>query len=225
MTAKIRREDLEGLKIGDLRKGKPWQPDLYLIRHGAREAIVKDYLKKKRIYRFFVGLPAIYREAYIYKKLEGLPGIPKFIGKVDRYALIVEYIRGKDASKCNKGELPVSFFLQLREIIDEVHRRNIVLCDMRNNRNILVTEDQRPCLIDFSTAFERGFRVNILRNFLFNTFYQDDLLGIAKLKKQIAPHLMTDDEKKKLEEGLFLQKEAIFIRDHLRRVIRNLVGN
>lgn len=222
----IARQDIERLKVDYLRKGeKPWQPDLYLVRCGSREAVLKDYAKKKFVYRFFIGVLAIYRETYIYEKLEGLPGIPAFIGKVDRYAIIVEYIKGKDASRCKKGELPPLFFARLREIIDMVHGRGIVLCDMRNNKNILVTEDQSPYLIDFSTAFERGFRINILRNFIFNIFYQDDLLGIAKLKGQIAPQLLTSEEEEKLEKGLFLQREAIFVRNHLRSILRRLAGS
>lgn len=222
----ILREDIEGLKIDYLRKGsKPWQPDLYLIRYGSKEAVFKDYAKKDFICRLFVGITAIYREAYIYKRLGGLSGIPKFIGKVDRYAIIVEYINGKDASRCREGELPPIFFARLREIIDMVHARGIVLCDMRNSKNVLVSVDQEPYLIDFSTAFERGFRINILRNFIFNIFYQDDLLGISKLKRQIAPHLLTREEEEKLNKGLFLQKEAIFVRNHIRSILRRLVGS
>lgn len=224
--AEITRRDIERLKIDYLRKGKrPWQPDLYLVRYDSKEAVLKDYAEKNFLCRFFVGILAIYREAYIYRRLEGLSGIPKFIGKVDRYAIVVEYIKGKDASRCKKDELPPLFFARLREIIDSVHGRGIVLCDMRNNKNILVTEDQRPYLIDFSTAFERGFGINILRNFIFSIFYQDDLLGIAKLKRQNAPQLLSKEEEARLDKGLFLQKEAIFIRNHLRNILRRLAGS
>ena len=186
--------------------------------------MVKDYAAKPFIFRFFIGIIANRREAFIYRKLEGLRGIPKWIGLIDRYALAIAYVPGRNASELNSGELTPLFFKKLREIVDAIHDRGIVLCDLRNIKNVILGEDGEPYLIDFSTAFQKGSRVNFLKNGLYRIFYQDDLLGIAKLKKRCAPGLLTESERSALEKGLFLQKEAIFIKHKGRALLQKLFG-
>ena len=209
----ITRENLEGRIIDSLRPAKPWQPDVLRARGGRGTVVVKDYRRRGFLYRFFVGIPSTWNESRMYRRLEGLEGIPRCAGRIDRYALAVDYIEGRNASAFRPGELPKEFFDRLRSIVDAVHARNVVLCDLRNKKNIMVGTDGRPYLIDLCTAFGRGRFWNPLRTWLFGVFYQDDLLGIAKLKRQLAPDLLTPEEDRKLTEGLFLQKEAMAIRD------------
>ena len=184
--------------------------------------MVKDYAPRGFLYRFFVGLWSTWREIKIYKKLEGVPGIPRCYGKIDHYAFAIEYIPGRTTATFQPGDLSADFFLKLRRVIDDVHARGIVLCDMRNNKNIIVTESNDPILIDFCTAFERGGPFNLLKNKIHDIFYRDDLLGIAKLKKNLAPELMSLREREELEKGLPLQREVMFVRDVVRGFLKKL---
>ncbi|MFQ5455259.1 MAG: hypothetical protein ACE5EA_03510 [Nitrospirota bacterium] len=222
----VAREDFKECCIKEyLRRGKPWQPDVLLIEKDSQLIVIKDYLHRPFLYRVFVGIWSVWRESYIYRRLNGLSGVPKFYGKIDRYALAIEYIKGKNASECKKEDISKDFFIRLKEIVDIIHEKGIVICDMRNNKNIIIRDDGMPYIIDYCTAFERGYKINLIRNFIFNIFWQDDMLGIAKLKKRTAPELLSKEEEDGLTNGLFLQKEAIFIRKIVTKWLKKLTAN
>jgi hypothetical protein len=108
--------------------------------------------------------------------------------------------------------------------VDAIHDRGVVLCDLRNIKNVIVGDDGEPYLIDFSTAFQKGGRLNFLKNGLYRIFLQDDLLGIAKLKRNKALQLLTDEERVALEKGVFLQREAIFLKLKGRSFLKKIFG-
>ncbi len=207
-----------------LREGRPWKPDVFLVRAGGGLYVVKDYAEKGWVFRVCVGALSIRREALMYRMLRDIRGIPSEAHTVDRYAIAVTHIPGRDAAQLQRGELTPLFFSRLREIIDRIHDRGIVLCDLRNIKNVLLGDDGKPYLIDFSTAFQRGGRWNILRNGIYRIFFQDDLLGIAKLKRERAPHLLTDAERSALEKGVFLQRPAVAVKLTARKSLRWLFG-
>lgn len=221
-TLDVKRTELEGLVQEYIRRDVLWKPDILLIKKDAHLAVVKDYAYQPFLYRFFVGIVANSREIRVYQRLKGVAGVPTVYGRVDRYALVLSFVRGRNAAKCVPGELKDSFFRRLRESVDEIHSRGIVLCDLRNARNIMIDEDENPVLIDLCTAFSRGRRLNFIRNFIFDIFYQDDLLGIAKLKVSLAPHLLTEDERQKLQNGLRFQRQAIWLRNVGRKILKKI---
>lgn len=221
MLSGLTRDSLSDHIIEVLRPEKPWKPDILLVRVNGQRAVVKDYACRGWLYRLY-GIWSTWRESYFYQKLVGLPGVPAYYGKLDRYALVIEYIPGKNASKYRPGELPPKFFNQLRAVLDRIHERGVVLCDMRNDKNIIVSEKFEPYLIDYCAAIEQKNNWNPVRRWLFSTFMQDDLLGLAKLKKNLAPELLSEEERQGLEEGLFLQRQAIAVRNIAKRFLKKL---
>lgn len=219
----LSRSNLENQTVRYVRRGKPWQADLLLVKLNGNLGLVKDYSKTPWLYRMFVGRVSTWRERAIYQKLHGLPGIPRYFGRLDRYALVVEYIPGQAASQVKPGLVGPEFFDRLQSVVDRIHQRGIVLCDLRHTANIIVSDQGEPFLVDFCTAFERGSRWNIFKKWIYDLFHQDDLLGIAKLKKHLAPELLSDEERDKLERGLFLQGPAIRIRNFSRKWLKKLV--
>ena len=220
----ISRDNLRDRVTEELRKGKPWQPDILLVKGHSGPVVVKDYHHRPFLYRAFVGLFSIWHENRMYRKLAGISGIPQCYGKLDRHAIVLEYIPGRNASKLSVGQVTPDFFVRLQKIVDQVHARGIVLCDLRNRKNVMVTDRLEPYIIDLCTAFQRGSRWNLPKNFLFDLFYQDDLLGVAKLKKKVAPELLSPEEAGKLSEGLFLQREAMAVRDFCVRWLKKMVA-
>ncbi|HUK55493.1 MAG TPA: hypothetical protein VLY20_02410 [Nitrospiria bacterium] len=220
----VTRENLVQRCLEPLRPSKPWQPDILLVRADAGPIVVKDYQPRGFLYRFFVGLVSTWNEARMYRKLAGLQGIPRYYGKLDRYALAIEYIEGRNASKFKTGELSHDFFHRLKQIVDSVHERNVVLCDLRNKKNIMISKSGEPYLIDLATAFERGRRWSFFRNGLYGIFYQDDYLGLAKLKRQLAPEILTTEEADRLDRGLFMQNKAVAVRNFCVRWLKRLVS-
>ncbi|MFQ5580237.1 MAG: RIO1 family regulatory kinase/ATPase [Nitrospiria bacterium] len=207
-----------------LREGKPWKPDIFLLQKEGRKVLIKDYSGKSFCFRVFVGIIAVRREVFIYKKLQGILGIPKCYGTIDRYAIALEFIPGRNGDELREKDLDPSFFRKMRDVIDAVHERGIVLCDLRNIKNVLMGEDGKPYLIDFATAFQKGGRLNIFKNMVYHIFQQDDILGIAKLKRTRAKHLLSAEEHFSLEKGLFGEKEAKIIRTKGQLFLKKIFG-
>ncbi len=81
--------------------------------------------------------------------------------------------------------------------------------DLRHKGNILVSENGEPFLIDFNSSLafkEKGF----LRRYLFPLLRWVDYGGLLKLKKRIAPALLTSEELASLKRFERLRKFWIF---------------
>lgn len=216
----LSRGDLERQTVQFIRRGEPWQADLLLVQINGKLGFVKDYSRRPWFFRCAVGAIATWREGAIYQRLQGLPGIPKLYGRLDRYALVIEYVPGLPATKVKPGLVPPEFFDQLRQVVSEVHERGIVLCDLRHTANIIVSDAGKPYLVDFCTAFERGSRYNPIKKWLYEIFRKDDMLGVIKAKKRLAPDLVSERERTLLDRGIFLQGAAICLRDFSRKWIK-----
>lgn len=206
-----------------VRRGRPWQPDILLLDHAGRPVIVKDYAPRKWLYRVGVGLFSVWRESLIYHVLEGVPGVPRFVGRIDRYALATEYIPGKGAGEARPGEVGEAFFTRLADTVAAVHARGVALCDLRNMNNVLISDRGEPYVIDFAAAVRRGAHWNLPLNAVFRLFAQDDRLGVIKLKRRLAPHLVTTEESRRYRKGVFLQVPAIAVRNWGRKLLKRLV--
>jgi len=216
----VTRETLPPL--GNIYPGKQAQANIWLTRINNQLVAVKDYRLKGFLFKILFGRWLIRREFEIYKKLQGIKGIPQVYKLLDKDAFILEYIEGTDCSKLEKGSLPEVFFSQLKDLIDEIHARGVVHCDLKKRANIIVTNGYQPYLVDFATSFTKGSRFNFIQNWFYKQFYQDDLNSIAKLKKKISPHLLTPEEEDNLSRRLFLEPEIRFLRKHVRRWIKRL---
>ncbi len=222
--AALTREAIMRARPTYLRHGRPWQPDILLLEHDGRRVIVKDYAPRKWIYRVVVGLISVAREAMIYRLLAGIPGVPRFVGQVDCYALATEYVPGKGGGEAAPGDVDDTFFTRLSSTVDAIHARGVVLCDLRNMNNVLVSERGEPVLIDFAAGLRRGARWNLPLNAIVGLFAQDDRLGVIKLKQRLAPHLVTPEESRRYREGVFMQRPVIAVRDWGKRWLKRLAG-
>ena len=81
--------------------------------------------------------------------------------------------------------------------------------DLRHKGNILASEKGEPILIDFNSSFafkDKGF----LRRFLFPLLRWVDYGGLLKLKRRMAPALLTSEELAFLKRFERLRKLWIF---------------
>jgi RIO-like serine/threonine protein kinase len=216
----VKRENLHYLKT--IYPGKGTQASIWLTKINDQLVVVKDYHLRGFLFKLLFGRWLIRREFEIYKKLQGIKGIPKVYKLLDKDAFILEYIEGKDCSNFDKGSLPEEFFIHLRNLIDEIHAHGVVHCDLKKRMNIIITDGYQPYLIDFAAAFTKGRMFNFIRNWFYKQFYQDDLNAIAKLKKKLSPHLLTQEEEKNLYKRLFLENEVRALRQYVRKLIKKL---
>lgn len=222
--AALTREAIARGRPRYVRRGRPWQPDILLVEHEGEAVIVKDYAPRKWVYRVGVGLFSVWREVTIYGALAGIPGVPRLVGRIDRYALATEYIPGKGAGEAAPGEVGETFFARLAATVEAIHARGVALCDLRNMNNVLISEKGEPYVIDFAAGLRRGAPWNLPLNALHRLFAQDDRLGVIKLKQRLAPHLVTAEESRRYRKGVFLQTPAIAVRNWGRRWLKRLVG-
>jgi hypothetical protein len=219
----IKRTDLARYPVKVLRAGKPWQPDILLVETDGGRCVVKDYKPRGLLCRVGLGLWSVAHEAAMYRRLSGQAGIPRYYGKLDRYALAVEYIPARSAAELKGRPVPAIFFDRLRELVDRIHDRGFVLADLRNRGNVLITETFEPYLVDLCTAFDRGAWFNLPKRLLHRIFFQDDLLGVLKLKRHLAPDLLTREEAERLDRGLFMEKSVVRLRNWCVRWLKKTV--
>jgi hypothetical protein len=200
------REEIKRKSIC-LTKGNFGKPDLNQVEAEGRSLMIKDVGRKNFFLRWTLGLWLIHKEWKIYSRLTGVKGIPRPIERVDRFAFAMEFIPGRPILR---GEsLPPSFFHELERVLGDIHERGIVHMDLRHKGNILVSEKGEPYLIDFNSSFafkEKGF----LRRYLFPLLRWVDYGGLLKLKKRIAPALLTSEELAFLKRFERLRKLWIF---------------
>lgn len=139
------------------------------------------------------------REFCLLRRLEGIPGIPRAYAIIGRHALMTEYIAGRTIGKFRPGELPDRVYHALEETLRSVHRRGVLHLDLRQKKNILISEaDGRPYLIDFANAV----RVDAASPWrgLARRLQDVDRSGLLKFKARNFPHLLTGADR------AFLQK-------------------
>lgn len=117
----------------------------------------KVILKIGRTHDVF-GLPAVSvgrwlarREAANYRLLQGVAGIPAFLGLWGRTGFLHEYVEGHPLQR--RERVSDEFFPALKRLLREVHERGAAYVDLEKRENILVGDDGRPYLIDFQISF------------------------------------------------------------------------
>jgi predicted Ser/Thr protein kinase len=92
------------------------------------------------------------REFAAYRRLEGLDGIPRCYGMIDERYLVIEFIHGTPYREAQWSDRD-RWFAEFLRVIRSFHERGVSHGDLKSKTNILVTEDEKPCVIDFGTAF------------------------------------------------------------------------
>jgi serine/threonine protein kinase len=121
------------------------------------------------------------REYEAYRRMEGLQGVPRCYGLVAGRYLVLEFIRGtpyREASWADRDR----WFEEFLAVLRAFHARGVSHGDLKSKSNIMVTDDGKPCVIDFGTAFlfKPGFHP--LNNRLFEYGRRMDINAWVKHK-------------------------------------------
>ncbi len=199
---------LEALGREVLVLGRWSKADVHLLRLGAdQKAVLKDYSRKLLPVRW-LGAWQLTREARAYRRLAGLPGIPRCYGQPRKCAILLEYIEGRRLSACHNNDrfdIP-ALLTRLEGIIDRMQSAGFTHNDLRCRENILVRDrDQAIFLIDFSgvLTFPPG---SLRRRFLFRFARTVDRGAWLKWKKKLAPEHLTEREQGELRRTESLRR-------------------
>jgi serine/threonine protein kinase len=175
------------------------RPDVLLICLDGDEAVLKDYSHSDTWFRRLLAPLLVIREVRSLKKLEGINGIPRLYHVYSHHAFLIESIHGVAASQLEKGDLGNEFFEKMVMLLDDVHDHGVTHCDLRSAGNTIVTEDHQPWLVDFVASIHQSSGWNFIGRWIFAQFVDADYSAVLKLKKRLAPELLTRDEIDRLE--------------------------
>jgi predicted Ser/Thr protein kinase len=207
-AARLRRRDLEAKTVRVIHQGKGFQSSVYLVESDGQRAAVKDFLRTPAKFRRFVAPWLVSREIKALKALDGTPGVPRFFGRVDRYAFAMEFIEGRPIAEFGPGELSPEVLARVQEAIDGIHARGVSHGDLKRRSNLLVTPDERIYLIDFAAALVGNRALNPFANWLQKRMAEIDDKSMLKIKKFSAPDQMSEDDWQRLNSRTPLEKWA-----------------
>jgi RIO-like serine/threonine protein kinase len=170
-----------------LSRGRWANAVLYLHRHQGASWVVKDFRPRNFAVRNTVGRLLIRREMRALRRLAGVAGVPAGAFRVDAHALAYRFIPGVPLNHADLGARAADFFTQLERLLSEVHAVGGILhLDVRNGRNVLVSERGEPVLIDFQSHVGTGWMPARLRRWA----ERYDLGGVYKHWERRSPETL-----------------------------------
>lgn len=143
----------------------------------------------------FVGEWLARREAGFYGALQGLEGIPGFLGMWGGHGVAHEYVEGHPLRR--NEWVSDEFFPRLARLLDAIHARDMAYVDLEKRENILVGDDGNPYLIDFQISFAlrtpRSRRSRILR-FLLRKLQESDRYHLLKHHRRHRPDQLSPEQ-------------------------------
>ncbi len=183
----LTRADLPALSRGYVKKGAWNKADVRLVRLDTGDVAVKDWADKSAPVRW-VGRLQLAREARAYERLHGCPGVPRYYGRLDRDAIMMEYVGGIRLPKVHHrmGGVP-RVAQRLEALLAEVHARGIIHGDLRSRDNFLVTAGGDLYVIDFASAavFREG---SLWHRLIFPRLKRAEQRALLKWKIALVPH-------------------------------------
>lgn len=205
---KLKREDLDKVTTRMIHVGRGFQSSVRLIEIDGARAAVKDYIHAPRAFRTFVAPWLLNREERALRVLDGTWGVPQCFARIDRCALAMEYVEGTPMDRYSLGELAPEVFEAAQKTIDAIHERGVSHCDLKRRSNLILTPYGDVCVIDFAAAIVGRRALNPFANWLQREMAQVDNKSVPRLKKFVAPELLTDDDKHKLATPTVLERWA-----------------
>lgn len=171
----------ESIKTGNNQLGEGYQGSLYLYRDSEPHLIIKvakGNFITRRVHEFM-----LHKERNVYRKMQGLKGIPNCYGMLDNKYLVLEYISGIPIRHAEIADR-TAFFDELLKIVRNLHELGVAHGDMKKQDNLLVIDKQIPCLIDFGVAVIRKNGISPINHFFYKTAQKFDFNAWIKLKYQ-----------------------------------------
>jgi RIO-like serine/threonine protein kinase len=157
---------------------------LYLFEHGGVTWAVKDFRPRSFLARNLIGRFLIRREFGALSRLAGVPATPQGAFRVDALALAYRFVPGRSLRGLRGLKLPPDYFAALERGLRAVHASaRLVHFDLRNAKNILITDTGEPLLLDFQSAAGTNWMPGPLRRFA----EQVDLAAIYKHWQKRSP--------------------------------------
>ncbi len=206
MVVPFSRLEISSLPHRLLVRGKWGNADIILVEKNNIMWVVKDFgLRPPAIAKTW-GRFLVRREYHAFCRLAGMDGIPSHPFLLDPNALGYRYIPGIPLREAKNKKIPAGFFPALEELVSRMHERGIVHLDARNMRNIILTNQGKPALIDFQSSVD----LEKVPPGLHGLLKEIDLSGVYKVWARLQPCTLDDNRRKRLHELERIRKLWVF---------------
>jgi predicted Ser/Thr protein kinase len=155
---------------------------------------------------------SIARELRAYRRLAGVPGVPRMIGLVDDELLVLEHIPGASLREHDQRfEDREQFFARLLETLERMHAAGVAHGDLKRKANTLVGPGERPYIVDFGIACIRQTDGGLLNRLWFDWLRQMDYNAWTKLKYGRNPTGLSPEDEARYKP-LLVERVARWIR-------------
>ena len=206
--AGLRRRDLEALTTRIIHQGRGYQSTVFLVEKDGHRAAVKDFSGTPPFFRLFIAPFLLAREINALRHLSGVAGVPQFYERIDRYAFAMQYIEGTPIATFSLGEIPPEVFPRVQSVIDAIHAHGVAHCDLKRRTNLILTPEGEVFLIDFAASVIGERTLHPFQNWLYREMVEVDNKSLPRLKKFVAPELLTEADRHKLDHPTVLEKWA-----------------
>jgi RIO-like serine/threonine protein kinase len=223
MLKSFKLSDLNQSRCEILREPSSTRPTLWAVEENGSRAVVKDFSANGFLFRNIVGRFLIWREKKAYRRLRGVKGTPRYYHVIGGLAIVLEEISGRTVEGLElERPLTEDFFEELKEVVESFHERGLAHCDLKRAPNILIGEDTKPYIVDWSSSVsEREFRFFPL-NIIYRRFLTDDFNAITKIKLRHMPDKVDPEEKRRYYYRSKGEKLVRAMRDRLRELLQKV---
>jgi protein-S-isoprenylcysteine O-methyltransferase Ste14/predicted Ser/Thr protein kinase len=158
---------------------------VYAVAWNGATAVVKSVSHQPLWLRWLAGRRWLEHEERAYRRLGGVPGVPRLLGRPEPDSLVCERIEGRRLDEHARGSLPPALFDSLAQVLDQAHARGVAHGDL-HRRDVIVRADGTPWVLDWATSLTRDGRGGALRNALFRRWVEFDGRAIEKLRARYA---------------------------------------
>jgi hypothetical protein len=159
--------------------------DILVYRLDRLDVAIKDYGRRPWPVRATLGRWLVRREAAAYRALEGVRGVPRFLGRVGPWALATAWIDARTLPELAPERAGREIGERVAAVVEGIHRRGVALADL-HHRDCLIDPAGEVWLVDFATAFVRGPRPGPLRRWVFERLRQADLVAVARIRARFS---------------------------------------
>jgi len=171
--------------------------------------VVKDFSPCSPMIRRTWGRFMVKRELRALLILKGIEGIPAEPFLLDVNALCYRFQPGTTLMDTPSEKINDNFFFEFEAAVQKMHQRGMVHLDIRNQRNVLVTDQGKPVILDFQSSL----RLEKTPRFLHEIMKETDFSGVYKNWYKKKPETIDDDRRARLE-ALNRKRSFWFIRGY-----------
>jgi hypothetical protein len=157
-------------------------------------------LKIQRTHHLFgfpmrwLGAHVARHEVAVIQALAGVRGVPEFLGLYGTTGFLHAFVPGEPL----RDNMPFTrlFFEQLRQLLVDIHARDVAYVDTNKRENILMGDDGRPWLIDFQISYSarRAVKGNFISMMIFRRMKRADWYHYYKHKTRLIPSACTSED-------------------------------